>query len=108
MDIDPGKGCEIATHNPTLLVMLGGLLIGIGFTQAVKKTWLAFGDVTKVSANRYQASVMWLSILTTFLGTHTLWWSVIHVDAHGLNRAVSLANAFGSPKVYQWVKAWIA
>jgi len=108
MDIDPAKWFEIATHNPIILVTLGGLLFGLGFTQAVKKTWLAFGDATKISVRRYDVSVMWLSILSTFFATHTLWQAVIPIDAHGLNRAVSLVIGIGSPKIYEWVKAIIA
>lgn len=108
MDIDPKQWFEIAIHNPIILVLLGGLLFGIGFTQLIKKTWLAFGDTTKVSPRRYDVSVMWLSVASTFLSTHTLWLAVIPVDTHGLNRAVSIIAGFGSPKIYDWARALIA
>src|SRR5271167_534780 len=102
-DFNLGKWLGILANYPVISVLFCGLLIGTGFTQIIKKTWLAFGTAT-ISTKRYNASLAWLSAASTFLGTHTMWMAMIPIDAPGLGRIVSLVAAFGSPKVFDWTR----
>lgn len=108
MDFDVSKWFDVFQRNPVLIVALGGLLIGIAFTQAVKKTWLAFGNINAISIDRYQVSCMWLAILSSFFATHMLWSAFIREDAYGMNRAVSLLVSIPAPLTYKLIKAVVA
>lgn len=90
---------------PVLMVMLLGQLFGSVFTQAVKKTWLAFG-ISRVPKPRYQVTVWWLAILATYLFTLLLWRSFL--GTQGIQEVVCIGAAFCSPPLYNAIKRWSA
>lgn len=105
-DFNPATWFDLLKHNPIAQVMLGGLLAGSGITQAVKKTWLAFGDASKISVARYRASCMWLAMLSTTMITYGLFHAIIFVDPHGLAKAVALVTGLPAPLAYNAVRAF--
>jgi hypothetical protein len=107
-DFNPKFWLDIAQHNPILLVILVGLAAGSGVTQAVKKTWLAFGDVSKVTQARYRASCTWLSIIVTAFCTYMMFHSIIFTEVHGFGKALAAANGMISPLSYKLTKSLIA
>jgi hypothetical protein len=107
-DFNPATWIELLKHNPVLEVILGGLLLGTAITQAVKKTWLAFADTTRITQARYRVSCMWLAILSTMFATYVMFHTIIAgVDAHGLGKVVAVSSGIAAPLVYVWTRALI-
>ena len=96
---------ELITRFPVILVILLGQLFGAGFTQLVKKTYLAWTS-EPVSDARYKISVRWLSVLSTYFFTVLLWHGML---AHqGAEEIICAGLGFISPLVYDGTRAMIA
>jgi hypothetical protein len=108
MDFDLKTWLDIAQHDPVLVVILVGMAAGSGLTQAIKKTWLAFGDLSKVTQLRYRASCTWLAIVLTALCTYMAFHGLIFREAHDFGKVIALANGMISPLSYKAGKALIA
>lgn len=109
-DIDPRKWIEFLATHKVLLILLVGVLSGIAFTQAIKMTWLTWGDVDKVGRARYRNGCMWLGILSTAAATHYWWMSILGADgtSHGLRIVACTAIGFLAPLIYVLAKGFIA
>jgi hypothetical protein len=105
LDFKPGLWLQAFADNPVVVILLFGLLSGNGFAQAVKLTYLGFGDPEKITRARYRATMNWLAITSTFLFTYLFWRSYAPQGAHGLERLSSLGTGFSSPFVYKAVRA---
>lgn len=90
---------------PVIMVAVIGQLFGFAFTQAIKKTWLAFSDGT-VTDRRYQITVWWLAILATYLFTLLLWRA--YLGTQGVEEVACIGLAFCSPPLYNAIKRWSA
>lgn len=99
-DFDPSQWVGLAARYPILLVMIGGFLLGSCFTQAVKKTWLAWGNTALINKKRYQNSCQWLAVLSTYWATEMIWRVVMLENGHGLKRITSISVAFVCPVFY--------
>lgn len=105
MDFDPKVWLDVIQHNPILMIMILGTTVGTGITQAVKKTWLAFGNTEEINEKRYDVSCMWLAILSTAFATYVIFHSIIFVDVHGLGKIVALGTGTVAPLSYKFLKA---
>lgn len=93
---------------PVLAVLLGGFLFGSGFTQMIKRTYIAYRPLggEPVSQNRFRVSVRWLATLSTYLFTVELWHTFL--EHNGAEEVVSIGTAFSSPVIYDCGRALIA
>jgi hypothetical protein len=97
---DADKWLEILQNHPVLLVLFGGLVGGIAFSEAVKYTYMKL-QPNMVPDGRYELTIFWLSILGTFCFTNWLWLGLIpeHPDTF-FRHIVSAISAGASPWVY--------
>ena len=87
---------------PVIVVLVAGLFFGGGFTQLVKKTYLAV-DAGAVSAARYRISVRWLAAVSTYAFTILLWHQII--GHSGYEEIVCIGTGFAAPLSYDLLKA---
>ena len=98
---------EIFTSHPIFIVVIFGQLFGFSFTQMIKKTYMAFrAETNPVSIKRYQISVLWLAVCSTFFFTIILWRRIVGHD--GFEIVVSAGCGFFAPVDYRIVKGIIA
>ena len=106
MDFDPRHWIEFLGTHPVVLVAILGWVSGMAATQAVKMTWLAWGNTSIVSRARYRNACMWLAVLSTGAITHFWWMYVIGANgsSHGLREIASTSNGVVSPFLYWGLK----
>lgn len=92
---------------PILMVLLGGMVVGNGFTQIIKKTYLAFRPLGghDVTDARYRISIRWLAAISTYGFTLWLWHGLL--KAEGPAEVVSIGTAFASPLLYDVLRALV-
>jgi hypothetical protein len=87
---------------PVVVVVAAGMLFGGGFTQLVKKTYLAFAGGT-VSVARYRITVRWLAALSTYSFTIILWHETL--GHSGYEQIVAIGSGAAAPLCYDLLKA---
>lgn len=98
------NGLGLLVQFPVLVVLVGGMFLGICFSQFIKLGYLAaHNGKPTVSLPRYNFGVRTLSALSTYFCTIQLWDFFLHHD--GIEELVCLGWGTASPIGYAIIKA---